>query len=163
MFSERAERRALFLVALQFFMLVPFIVYEAPGKLVSGGEIETSWLGMGLALATLAICQPLGFREAAPGRAAWVRRDCRGGYAGPPVRLPDRGAYRPSGAGPRTPWRLATRPGRLVRALGGQLNGFDNACHALVLDSFGGGRAAGDDPRMDRRKDTKGSALAAAQ
>jgi hypothetical protein len=74
MFSERAERRALFLVALQFFMLVPFIVYEAPGKLVSGGEIETSWLGMGLALATLAIRQPLGFREAAPGRAARVRR-----------------------------------------------------------------------------------------
>jgi hypothetical protein len=28
MFSQRAERRALFLVALQFFMLVPFIVYE---------------------------------------------------------------------------------------------------------------------------------------
>jgi divalent metal cation (Fe/Co/Zn/Cd) transporter len=63
MFSQRAERRALFLVALQFFMLVPFIVYEALGKLVSGGEIETSWLGIGLALATLAICQPLGFAK----------------------------------------------------------------------------------------------------
>lgn len=63
MFSERAERRALFLVALQFFILVPFIVYEAIDKLLSAGEIETSWLGMGLTVATLAICQPLGFAK----------------------------------------------------------------------------------------------------
>jgi divalent metal cation (Fe/Co/Zn/Cd) transporter len=63
MFSERAERRALFLVALQFFILVPFIVYEAIDKLLSAGEVETSWLGMGLTVATLAICQPLGFAK----------------------------------------------------------------------------------------------------
>jgi divalent metal cation (Fe/Co/Zn/Cd) transporter len=63
MLSERAERRALFLVALQFFILVPFIVYEALDTLISGAEIETSWLGIGLTLATLAICQPLGFAK----------------------------------------------------------------------------------------------------
>jgi divalent metal cation (Fe/Co/Zn/Cd) transporter len=61
LFSERAERRAQFLVAIQFFVLVPFISFEALEKLVSGGEIETSFLGIGLTIATLAICQPLGY------------------------------------------------------------------------------------------------------
>ena len=63
LFSDRAERRAQFLVALQFFLLVPFITYEAVEKLVTGGEIETSWLGIGLTIATLAICQPLGYAK----------------------------------------------------------------------------------------------------
>jgi divalent metal cation (Fe/Co/Zn/Cd) transporter len=58
--SERAERRAQLLVAIQFFILVPFICYEAVDKLIAGGAIETSWLGIGLTIATLAICQPLG-------------------------------------------------------------------------------------------------------
>jgi hypothetical protein len=30
---------------------------------VVGGDIETSWLGIGLTLATLAICQPLGLAK----------------------------------------------------------------------------------------------------
>ena len=63
MFSERAERRAQFLVAIQFFILVPFIAYEGIEKLLSGGNIETSWLGIGLTVATLAICQPLGLAK----------------------------------------------------------------------------------------------------
>jgi divalent metal cation (Fe/Co/Zn/Cd) transporter len=58
--SARAESRALRLVALQFFILVPLIGYEALDKLVTGGEVETSLLGIGLTIATLAICQPLG-------------------------------------------------------------------------------------------------------
>jgi divalent metal cation (Fe/Co/Zn/Cd) transporter len=62
-FSERAERRAQVLVAIQFFILVPFIAYEAIGTLVEGGEIETSWLGIALTVATLVICQPLGFAK----------------------------------------------------------------------------------------------------
>jgi divalent metal cation (Fe/Co/Zn/Cd) transporter len=63
MFAERAESRAQLLVAIQFFILVPFIAFEAVGKLVSGGHIETSYLGIGLTLATLAICQPLGLAK----------------------------------------------------------------------------------------------------
>ena len=63
MLSERAERRAQFLVAIQFFILVPFIAYEGIEKLLSGGNIETSWLGIGLTVATLAICQPLGLAK----------------------------------------------------------------------------------------------------
>jgi divalent metal cation (Fe/Co/Zn/Cd) transporter len=58
--SERAEQRAQVLVAAQFFILAPFITYEGVEKLATGGEIETSWLGIGLTIATLAICQPLG-------------------------------------------------------------------------------------------------------
>jgi divalent metal cation (Fe/Co/Zn/Cd) transporter len=62
-FSERAERRAQVLVAAQFFILAPFITYEGLEKLLTGGDIETSWLGIGLTVATLAICQPLGFAK----------------------------------------------------------------------------------------------------
>jgi hypothetical protein len=30
---------------------------------VTGGDVETSWLGIGLTIATLAICQPLGLAK----------------------------------------------------------------------------------------------------
>jgi divalent metal cation (Fe/Co/Zn/Cd) transporter len=63
MFSERAEQRALRLVAIQFFILAPFITYEGLEKLITGGNVETSWLGIGLTIATLAICQPLGMAK----------------------------------------------------------------------------------------------------
>jgi divalent metal cation (Fe/Co/Zn/Cd) transporter len=63
MFSERAERRAQVLVAVQFFILAPFITYEALDHLLSGAAAETSWLGMGLTVATLGICQPLGYAK----------------------------------------------------------------------------------------------------
>jgi divalent metal cation (Fe/Co/Zn/Cd) transporter len=63
MFSERAERRAQVLVAVQFFVLAPFITYEALGHLLTGAEAETSWLGIGLTVAALAICQPLGYAK----------------------------------------------------------------------------------------------------
>jgi divalent metal cation (Fe/Co/Zn/Cd) transporter len=62
-FSERAERRAQVLVAAQFFVLAPFITYEGLEKLVTRGDIETSWLGIGLTIATLAVCQPLGLAK----------------------------------------------------------------------------------------------------
>jgi divalent metal cation (Fe/Co/Zn/Cd) transporter len=58
--SRAAELRAQRLVAIQFFLLVPFIGYEAIEKLVTGAEAEATALGIGLTIATLAICQPLG-------------------------------------------------------------------------------------------------------
>jgi divalent metal cation (Fe/Co/Zn/Cd) transporter len=61
--SPTAERRAQFLVAIQFFLLAPFITYEALNKLLVGGQVETSYLGIGLTIATLAICQPLGYAK----------------------------------------------------------------------------------------------------
>jgi divalent metal cation (Fe/Co/Zn/Cd) transporter len=63
MFSERAERRAQLLVAVQFFILAPFIIYGALDHLLSGTAAETSFLGMGLTVATLGICQPLGYAK----------------------------------------------------------------------------------------------------
>jgi divalent metal cation (Fe/Co/Zn/Cd) transporter len=63
LFSARAERRAQRLVAIQFFILVPFIAYEGLERLLAGGGIETSWLGIGLTVATLVICQPLGLAK----------------------------------------------------------------------------------------------------
>jgi divalent metal cation (Fe/Co/Zn/Cd) transporter len=68
LYSERAEQRAQRLVAIQFFILAPFIVYEGLEKLIVGGDVETSWLGIGLTIATLAICQPLGFAKRRLGR-----------------------------------------------------------------------------------------------
>jgi divalent metal cation (Fe/Co/Zn/Cd) transporter len=61
--SEQAEQRAQRLVAIQFFILAPFITYEGLEKLIGGGDVETSWLGIGLTIATLAICQPLGLAK----------------------------------------------------------------------------------------------------
>jgi divalent metal cation (Fe/Co/Zn/Cd) transporter len=63
MLSETAERRAQVLVAAQFFLLAPFVTYEALSHLLSGAEPETTWLGIGLTIAALAICQPLGYAK----------------------------------------------------------------------------------------------------
>ena len=63
LFSDRAERSAQLLVAIQFFLLAPFIVFEASEALIAGGDIETSHLGIGLTIATLAICQPIGYSK----------------------------------------------------------------------------------------------------
>jgi divalent metal cation (Fe/Co/Zn/Cd) transporter len=68
MLSDTSERRAQFLVAIQFFILAPFITYEALDKLLEGGDVDTTWLGIGLTIATLAICQPLGYAKRRLGR-----------------------------------------------------------------------------------------------
>ena len=62
-FSDRAERRAQFLVAIQFFILAPFITFEALAHLLTGSAAETSYLGIALTVATLATCQPLGYAK----------------------------------------------------------------------------------------------------
>lgn len=51
--SDNAERRAQKFVALQFFLLVPFVGYEAISKLVTGERADTSWLGIGLVTTSL--------------------------------------------------------------------------------------------------------------
>jgi divalent metal cation (Fe/Co/Zn/Cd) transporter len=55
--SDRAERRAQKLVAVQFFILAPYIVVESIRALVTGSEAETSWLGVGLTV-TSAVFMP---------------------------------------------------------------------------------------------------------
>jgi divalent metal cation (Fe/Co/Zn/Cd) transporter len=56
--SEVAERRAQKLVAVQFFILAPYVAVEAIRALVTGHEAETSWLGIGLTIGS-AIFMPL--------------------------------------------------------------------------------------------------------
>ncbi len=51
--SERAERRAQQLVALQFFLLAPYVTAEALHKLVAGEQPDASWLGVGLTASSL--------------------------------------------------------------------------------------------------------------
>ena len=46
--SHAAEERAQRLVAIQFFLLAPYVAIEATHKLVSGEHPSTSWLGMAL-------------------------------------------------------------------------------------------------------------------
>jgi divalent metal cation (Fe/Co/Zn/Cd) transporter len=55
--SERAERRAQKLVAVQFFILAPYVAIEAVRTLVSSSEPDVSWLGIALT-ATSALAMP---------------------------------------------------------------------------------------------------------
>lgn len=58
--SHQAERRAQRLVAVQFFLLAPYVATEAVHKLAAGERPETSWLGIGLAVTSLAVMPLLG-------------------------------------------------------------------------------------------------------
>jgi divalent metal cation (Fe/Co/Zn/Cd) transporter len=46
--SPAAEERAQKLVAIQFFLLAPYVAFEAVHKLVTSEQPETSWLGIAL-------------------------------------------------------------------------------------------------------------------
>jgi divalent metal cation (Fe/Co/Zn/Cd) transporter len=51
--SHAAEERAQQLVAVQFFLLAPYVSVEAVRHLLSGTEVQTSWLGMALTASSL--------------------------------------------------------------------------------------------------------------
>jgi hypothetical protein len=51
--SQAAEERAQKLVALQFFLLAPYVAYEALHKLWTAEEPQTSWLGIALVTSSL--------------------------------------------------------------------------------------------------------------
>ncbi|HET8651736.1 MAG TPA: cation transporter [Gaiellaceae bacterium] len=53
--SERAESRAQKLVAVQFFILAPYVAVESVRALVTGHEAETSWLGIALTIVSAAL------------------------------------------------------------------------------------------------------------
>jgi divalent metal cation (Fe/Co/Zn/Cd) transporter len=58
--SATSERHAQQLVALSFFLLAPYVATEALLALVHTHLAETSWLGVGLSIGSLAICPGLG-------------------------------------------------------------------------------------------------------
>lgn len=51
--SEHAEARAQKLVAIQFFLLAPYVAAQASHDLVASSRPETSWLGIGLTASSL--------------------------------------------------------------------------------------------------------------
>lgn len=51
--SDAAEERAQKLVAIQFFLLAPYVAFEALHKLVAGEQPQTSWLGIALVTSSL--------------------------------------------------------------------------------------------------------------
>ena len=56
--SEKAEARAHRIVAVQFFILAPYVADEAVSKIWHGDQPDTSWLGIAL-VSTSAIGMPL--------------------------------------------------------------------------------------------------------
>ena len=61
--SETAERRAQKLVAVQFFILAPYVAIESVRALVTGHEAETSWLGIALTIASAALMPAFGIAK----------------------------------------------------------------------------------------------------
>lgn len=58
--SDHAERRAQVLVAIQFFLLAPYITYEALESLLGGEHPDVSWIGIALAASSLVVMPWLG-------------------------------------------------------------------------------------------------------
>lgn len=63
--SAGSERRAQQLVAISFFLLAPYIAFEATRALLAEHHAETTVLGIGLSIATLCICPRLGAQNSA--------------------------------------------------------------------------------------------------
>jgi len=61
--SETAEARAQKAVAVTFFLLAPYIAVDAATTLVGHDRARTSWLGIGLSIASLAVMPVLGIAK----------------------------------------------------------------------------------------------------
>ena len=61
--SNAAERKAQKLVAIQFFILAPYVGFEAIKALVTGEHSDVSWLGIGLSASSLVIMPLLGIAK----------------------------------------------------------------------------------------------------
>jgi divalent metal cation (Fe/Co/Zn/Cd) transporter len=61
--SETAEARAQKAVAVTFFLLAPCIVYDAVSTLIARDHARTSWLGIGLSIASLIVMPVLGLAK----------------------------------------------------------------------------------------------------
>jgi divalent metal cation (Fe/Co/Zn/Cd) transporter len=60
LFSRFSEQRAQRIVAIQFFLLAPYIGFEAVSALVSGDRPDPSWVGIALSIASLVTMPLLG-------------------------------------------------------------------------------------------------------
>jgi divalent metal cation (Fe/Co/Zn/Cd) transporter len=66
--SETAERRAHIAVAVTFFLLAPYITADAIWTLAAGEHPQTSWPGIGVAIASLIVMPLLGAAKKRIGR-----------------------------------------------------------------------------------------------
>ena len=63
MFSASAERRAQELVAVQFFLLAPYVAVESARALIGGERPDESWVGIALALSSVVLMPVLGIAK----------------------------------------------------------------------------------------------------
>jgi len=63
LFSVHAERRAQKLVAVQFFLLAPYVAVESVRALAGGVRPEESWVGIGLAISSVIVMPLLGIAK----------------------------------------------------------------------------------------------------
>jgi divalent metal cation (Fe/Co/Zn/Cd) transporter len=61
--SETAEARAQKAVAVTFFLLAPYIAYDAAATLIAHSHAKTSWPGIGLSIASLIVMPVLGLAK----------------------------------------------------------------------------------------------------
>ena len=85
--SNHAEERAQKLVAIQFFILAPYVGFEAVRTLVNGTHPEESVVGIALAASSLVLMPLLG-RANSASVTGWVFRHSERGQAESAVRLP---------------------------------------------------------------------------
>ena len=62
-FSDTAERRAQKLVAIQFFILAPYVGYESIAALLGDERADVSWLGIALSVSSLVVMPYLGIAK----------------------------------------------------------------------------------------------------
>ncbi|MDX6622868.1 MAG: hypothetical protein QOE75_800 [Solirubrobacterales bacterium] len=63
MFSPDAEQRAQKLVAVQFFLLAPYVGFESVRALIGGDHADVSWVGIGLAVGSVVFMPMLGIAK----------------------------------------------------------------------------------------------------
>ena len=63
MFSASAEQRAQKLVAVQFFLLAPYVAVESLRALIGGQRPDESWVGIGLAISSAVLMPVLGIAK----------------------------------------------------------------------------------------------------
>ena len=62
-FSHSAEQRAQKLVAVQFFLLAPYVGFESVRALAAGEHADASWIGIGLAVGSVIVMPLLGIAK----------------------------------------------------------------------------------------------------
>ena len=62
-FSHDAEQRAQKLVAIQFFLLAPYVAVESVKGLIAGDHPDVSWVGIGLAVGSVIFMPMLGIAK----------------------------------------------------------------------------------------------------